>query len=329
MPFKKNSPGCVCCIGHSEIDDLDTINYTNISRTGVETPANASNAFPGDSANVFGVDIENKYILVYLSGSDEIWTLNPSTNLAVAKLWDTGRDATDINATGTIIHYIASWNVAYGLWRDSASTYSIVVFDSNGDYLHGPYTQFDATTSLFQRDWTLGDFTIKSNGDLYYFQTNGNNVEIRINNEITYPRAGAASITLDEPWRTAEGIIRYTPIAIFSNGTNIYMQINGGSALARGVYEIDGVGNMTLVINSDEILPQNGYLNGLAYNNGQSRWEGEIIFDQDTNRINMGWIGLGEDESLLFRDFSALSASRNRAELITAPLDIESYWDAL
>lgn len=362
MPFKKNSPGCVCCAsgftvgGPVFVSFIDAYRFNNLGN--ITSVINMDSVF-GTAVTPIGYDIERKYILAQKDSNREVWLYNVSNGSSAGKLWESTADIATSDNHAQLICYIHSWGFAYGLTADDvANRDNVTVYDSDGNHFHGPYW-IGSTSGAGGLPWNLSNFTITSNGDIYATGTQSGGLSnndyrvspivdghhekpIYVNDDIAYPRGtiGGTNHTfkLSEPSytnRVNEAVLNVT--CIFSDGTDVYLSVpsqsNGaGQSIEEGIYVIDQPGEKAdrLCSHSEMTGDSNNVFRPLQYNAAESRWEGGV-YANDPNTLGivqrMIWTSLEAGKYLI------LSVANFHLEDnlygILQPLNIESTWDDL
>jgi hypothetical protein len=166
--FKRNAPGCNCCLGDMSFGTGTTDATGRSSNLSVYEPVGNGSTTPlyagtavsafnvssvselGAGAVVCGVDTENhKWLCQKTNG--EVWSIEP-TGVNPELVWPVGSDAAGETVRG------ARWHPSWGF--GSAFTGDHCSFDANGDFVQGPYN------AGFFHDGH--DISTESAGDLYH-----------------------------------------------------------------------------------------------------------------------------------------------------------------
>lgn len=315
MAFKKNSPGCICCtIGVSGVDTSSPSRFVRYSESGSNQSESLSGVF-GSAVNFYGIDIERKYLLVKKQTNNEIWLYDPLNQTNEGKLWELTCDVANPAAVnGASLWYIHSWGLAYGIVNDD----ELVTLDSSGDFLNGPYT--DIRINAF--------FTMLDNGDLYTVVTDGptNDWGVYVNGDIentsSDPNGNPPTYQIVPP------VDSFAVSAVFSDGVTIYISgyqdLPGVDGDINIIYEDDGGGVLTEIMQVSDILIENERPRHLVWNPLQDRWEGAISLNSEDIGL-FYWFQL--EEGKFIKHFRM--GSNIWPTLAIGPSGLEDIWDEL
>jgi hypothetical protein len=358
MPFKKNSPGCVCCARNIWARGSGGFDISNAYFTGEYTAEGfryaVENGIDPNTVLIIGANIEDKYWLVYNKVTEDIQQFNPLTRLTLGTLWNSSSDIaleyTSILAADPGIssefYYMPSWNVGYGIVTASSQGMPFSV-DSSGNFLSGPHS--------ISQDFHLDKITCMSNGDLYVLSgiTTADPDSYRYLRVSVYPASGGFSIfDFDEPLDRFVGsgstaTRRYMEVnTIFCDGTQLYIYLYNGpdGAYDEGVYTLSTGGAIAydsslIEINLDfedpesTASPKKGlYINTTIYTPSEERWQMAV-----TQGSFFGfWAWLDKDfiqgkylRHAMGRETGPGTVRPHSHMLVIHPLDIEDYWDVL
>lgn len=225
MAFKRNSPGCVCCLtdGSSigalaeRVSDINLLEHegngvtTSLFGGAIPTTLTVSTITElGAGAVVVGQEVENSRWLCQRTNG-EVWTIDRFGEDPVL-LWGTGADS-----AGESLRFV-KWHPTWG-YASACNATQHFSLDEDGNFVQGPYTA--------KSSFTCTD----ASGNIYY----------RISNT-TINQNGAAFTD------TARGT-RFGQTAIFHDGTDLYSgefyPLVGSS---YGIFRTTGIGSPPVLV---------------------------------------------------------------------------------
>lgn len=358
MPFKKNSPGCVCCASNIWARGFGAFDISNQYFTGRRTSDGfryaVENGVDPNTILIIGANIEDKYWLVYNKVTEEIEQFNPLTRLNLGTLWNASSDIaleyTSILAADPGIssefYYMPSWNVGYGIVTASNQGIPFSV-DSSGNFLSGPHS--------IGNSFHLDKITCMSNGDLYVLSgiSTADPDSYRYLRVSVYPASGGFSIfEFDEPLDRFVGsgttsVQRYMDVNnIFCDGTQLYVYLYNGEQgnYDEGVYTLSTGGALAydsslIDISIDFENPQSTTtpkqaltIDTTIYTPSEERWQMAVTYA--TSDGFWAWLDKDFIQGKYMSHPMGIEAGTGVVRphshmLVVHPLDIEDYWDVL
>lgn len=368
MPFKKNSPGCLCCgnnvwaYGTGGFGTLSPFYWPEQRNTG-GTQLYADNTGKDPSLyKIIGANIDDKYFLVFHIDTGEIRQFNPSDRTDIGVLWGAGTDVAlyvaDSQASslsGNIageFYYSSTWEMGYAIFQDpnllsgQAAQASFSV-DGTGTFIKGPYVVAVAGT------YSLKDLTMKENGDLYLHGPDVFSIPyfyegFYVNEDMEAPLLSANHTfkSVDPKNRPSGPQEQYFQVhSLFSDGLiqYVYLIPSTGSEddFPEGIYTLSdsGVIDFVTAIGTihDDLAPDNAnayhpIVQKCIYTPSQERWQ-MGVYNGEFNGwwawVDLEFVPQKYLKHLMGQQFNTSLMYYNSHMLVIRPIDIEDYWDAM